>query len=843
MLLSWRESFTRGRFVLHGSSVGSAILAVLITATWCPAAGASSGGGSPVRTPTQRALVVGIDDYTASRLPSPSRSTGPAPGRAWGNLSGAVNDAEAIGEVLTDRYGYSTKNVRILLDQEATRDSILAGIEEHLVASAGPGDRLVFFYAGHGSRVVDTKSTEPDHQDESLVPADSRLGAPDIRDKELRRLFNRALDRGARLTVILDTCHSGSGARGVPNARSIRGVRSDPRDVADGAEVGPPLENRSAVILSAAQDFGQALESWDEEHHQWHGAFTLALLRAIRATGSEESVEAVFRRARAWLHGPEGARQEPVLAGRAEALALPFLGQEDSAERGRLVAAVETEEGSGRVVLEAGWIDGLGVGSELESLPDGSGEILRLRVTALDGLTHSRAEVVRGITGARRTGAPASVRPGELFTQTGWTVAPGPPLRVWAPAAGLVVRRWAEAVLVAAATAGVALSADPTSGIPPTHVLSWRRDSWCLAGADGTVEVLDQEPNKVIERLRRSAPSPRLFIEPPAPPELVAEIRTALQGSKVELVDDPAKADYSLVGRRHRDGLELAWVLPGTTSKDSNRSPLPLRSRWHRLDPSSPRNHQPVATDLVTDAASLGRVLAWVRLAEESPTADEFPYRLALRPAAASREATVTAGRLVAGDLYGLLLRRRPDVSVSWIAPRWVYVFVVDSFGQCRLLYPRAGYGTVENRFPLRDELPIPSTIQLGSQPGFSISAPFGVDNYYLLTTEEPIPNPGVLECPGVRGPPPADQTALGELLVATGSTVRGAETRVTPRTWSLERLVFQAVPARPRPKRTVPSTPAPRLAPPHARFPVSRFPLSPETRARVSWKGKPEDG
>ena len=60
----------------------------------------------------------------------------------------------------------------------------------HRLAAAASKDDVVFVYfAGHGSQVRNSKSDEPDLLDESIVPADSRRGAPDIRDKELRRIF------------------------------------------------------------------------------------------------------------------------------------------------------------------------------------------------------------------------------------------------------------------------------------------------------------------------------------------------------------------------------------------------------------------------------------------------------------------------------------------------------------------------------------------------------------------------------------------------------------------------------------------------------------------------------
>src|SRR4051812_40104256 len=228
----------------------------------------------------RRALLIAINDYSASTI-STRPLAPPAPGRDWPNLSGAVTDAGILQQMLPPLYGFDPHDVVTLIDQSATRNAILRAVDELLLKPAEKGDVLLFYFAGHGSQVRNSLSDEPDKLDESLVPADSRLGVPDIRDKELRRLFNLILDRGARLTVILDNCHSGSGARGLMTGLRPRGLKADRRDVADSSGYGPRPEERGALVLSAAEDFDRAWETRDEEG-TFHGAFTWALLRAMR---------------------------------------------------------------------------------------------------------------------------------------------------------------------------------------------------------------------------------------------------------------------------------------------------------------------------------------------------------------------------------------------------------------------------------------------------------------------------------------------------------------------------------------------------------------------------------
>jgi len=174
------------------------------------------------------------------------------------SLDGAVNDAEAMRDLLRDRFNIDPAHIRLLEDTAATREHIIGAIQQ-LVADAQPGDVVVFYYAGHGSQRVNSGS-KPTGYDQTIVPADANTGVFDIRNKELARLFGPLLQKGVTLTLIFDSCHSGGITRG-PQARyNQRWAALDPRDAAD--SVTPPaLEDGGALVLSAAQDDETAAET------------------------------------------------------------------------------------------------------------------------------------------------------------------------------------------------------------------------------------------------------------------------------------------------------------------------------------------------------------------------------------------------------------------------------------------------------------------------------------------------------------------------------------------------------------------------------------------------------
>lgn len=153
--------------------------------------GAKAGASAARRAP-KRALCVGINDY-------------PYDGN---DLNGCVNDAHAWGELLTSNYGFSSSDVRVITDAEATKETVVAALKD-LLAGAREGDVLVFQNSSHGSYVADTSGDEPTY-DEVLCPYD--VDANHISDDELREILS-GVKRGVRLTVILDNCHSGTATR------------------------------------------------------------------------------------------------------------------------------------------------------------------------------------------------------------------------------------------------------------------------------------------------------------------------------------------------------------------------------------------------------------------------------------------------------------------------------------------------------------------------------------------------------------------------------------------------------------------------------------------------------
>ena len=162
--------------------------------------------------------------------PRPPRRTAFLVGINYNNnpdatLNGCYNDVVNVSQYLRSTLGYAANAITLLTDGNRnaagtasalppTRQNILAGMAA-LVAGMVAGDEAVFHFSGHGSLVRDTNDDEVTGLDSCLCPLDYNApvsaGGGIITDDELRTLLVNKVPRGARLYVILDCCHNGTG--------------------------------------------------------------------------------------------------------------------------------------------------------------------------------------------------------------------------------------------------------------------------------------------------------------------------------------------------------------------------------------------------------------------------------------------------------------------------------------------------------------------------------------------------------------------------------------------------------------------------------------------------------
>jgi len=275
----------------------------------------------------KRAVLVGVNRYLV-------------PGA---DLRGCVNDVRNMQKVLTELYGFRSRDVTVLLDDKATKRNIQTAVRQMIGASVA-GDVALFHFSGHGSNVPDKDGDEADHRDEILCPHDLDWRAP-LADDWLRANFDK-LRRGVSLTCIFDCCHSGTATRQVapPDAPSIARYLPSPWDlvaVESGRRLrgklrgtlhrAPASKRRRSdvvvadipeILISGCRDTQTSADAWLGDGY--NGALTYNLVAALRqAKGNigyrDLHAKVLQRLARGRFD------QVPQLEGRREALERLFL--------------------------------------------------------------------------------------------------------------------------------------------------------------------------------------------------------------------------------------------------------------------------------------------------------------------------------------------------------------------------------------------------------------------------------------------------------------------------------------------------------------------------------------
>jgi len=122
-------------------------------------------------------------------------------------LSFAVDDALAINKILSEKYGFKKEHIKLITDDEATKDNIMNGFQEILL-SAGENDRIVVFYAGHG----DTYPLPNGGDMGYLIPVDGeatkdRIFLTSISMSRLEELAT--MSAAKHILYLVDACYGG----------------------------------------------------------------------------------------------------------------------------------------------------------------------------------------------------------------------------------------------------------------------------------------------------------------------------------------------------------------------------------------------------------------------------------------------------------------------------------------------------------------------------------------------------------------------------------------------------------------------------------------------------------
>lgn len=133
------------------------------------------------------ALVIGINEYEHA---SP--------------LEFACNDAKGVRDALISDFEFPDSDVKMLLDEQATREGIMQAFLDFASEKVQPDDRVLVFFAGHGITRTSSRGEVG-----FLVPVDGESGNLEtlIRWDELTR--NCDLIQAKHVFFVMDACYGG----------------------------------------------------------------------------------------------------------------------------------------------------------------------------------------------------------------------------------------------------------------------------------------------------------------------------------------------------------------------------------------------------------------------------------------------------------------------------------------------------------------------------------------------------------------------------------------------------------------------------------------------------------
>jgi hypothetical protein len=236
----------------------------------------------PQTVPDLRALLIGIDCYMPNEL---------SDGTFYRSLSGCVRDILKVEQFLRSEFGLTDERLIRLTasrggganqssrgsggtpsakedekpteppEQWPTYQNIVQAFRQ-LEEDARPGEQIYIHYSGHGGKVKTLRKHRAlipgKWLDEALVPTD--LGDDEgryLRDIELAFLLQKLLAKGLYVTIVLDSCHSGSAARG--EGAGERGKTSANKDDVRGSD---SIDDRPKLSLVASDE--ELAHNWQQ---------------------------------------------------------------------------------------------------------------------------------------------------------------------------------------------------------------------------------------------------------------------------------------------------------------------------------------------------------------------------------------------------------------------------------------------------------------------------------------------------------------------------------------------------------------------------------------------------
>lgn len=228
-------------------------------------------------------------------------------------------DARGMYKFLTSPSGgrVPKKNIKLLIDHEATLVNIRTALGVFLSKNAKPNDTVIIYFAGHGAPETDFSGTSDDGTNKYIIPFDADpdiLYATGFPMTEVRTIFNRI--EAERLVFFIDSCYSGAagGRTFLSNKLKTRGIQISRQFLDKSVSQGS-----GRIIITASRPNEKSIELDSIRH----GIFTHHLLEGLRGKADVNKDKVVhLREAFDYIEAKVstmarkiGGNQHPVMVG------------------------------------------------------------------------------------------------------------------------------------------------------------------------------------------------------------------------------------------------------------------------------------------------------------------------------------------------------------------------------------------------------------------------------------------------------------------------------------------------------------------------------------------------
>lgn len=198
------------------------------------------------------------------------------------NLNYAAKDATDFYAYLVNQAHFAQNHVKLLVDEQATRENILNLLgDKWLPHVAMPDDLVLIYISTHGSpSSVDVEGLN------YLVAYDTRKDSLFSTGIPIRNFANLIRERvhSNRVVIILDACHSGAAQAG--NQANNKGLHRQGNFNAEDIELG------TGQLVICSSEPGQS--SWESKQYR-NGVFTRQLIEALRSHGERTTLGEAFQ--------------------------------------------------------------------------------------------------------------------------------------------------------------------------------------------------------------------------------------------------------------------------------------------------------------------------------------------------------------------------------------------------------------------------------------------------------------------------------------------------------------------------------------------------------------------